>query len=90
MKYLEDVINKINEAELNTKKEAKFVYDFCFSLIVNQNDRDFLNLSDSQAKQIIHWLDDFVLPIYMEYEEFEKCKKVKDTINRIKYLKKIS
>lgn len=89
MKDLDDIINEITDTEKLAKKEAKFIYDFCLSLIVNQSDKDFLRLTDKQAKEIAVWLRDFVLPIYEDFEDYEKCKKVKSTIDRIKHLKKI-
>jgi predicted nucleotide-binding protein (sugar kinase/HSP70/actin superfamily) len=90
MKGLEDIINEINDAEKIAKKEVKFIYNFFLAFIVNQDDKNFLELSDSQAIQLINWLRDFVLPLYEDKEEFEQCKKVKSVIDRISYLKKIS
>lgn len=90
MKDLEDIINEINDAEKIAKKETKFIYDFCLSIVVNQQDRDFLNMSDSQAKQLVGWLKEHVIPIYEEDADYEKCHKAKSVIDKIKHLKKIS
>lgn len=87
MKNLENLINDLTKYEAKAKDELRVIYDMSLAVFFSVIDNKKTQLSDmskEQAKQLVEWLERYPMPLYEEMEHYEKCKKLKNLIEKIK------
>lgn len=90
-----DLFDSVMSKENNlVKNDIKFVFDLAYSSffhIFNTPERGkyIADLTVPQAKKIILWFEKCYLPLYEEFEEFEKCARIKEAMEEIRKAKKL-
>lgn len=84
----------IDKLEQEVKGGVKVVYDMFylsfFKLLEGKNREKFLkDISKDQTIQLIEWFEKHAIPFYESIEEYEKCAKLKSSINYLKQIKEI-